>query len=59
MNTSKYKGIPKYQSPAFIADRSAYAALGEDAYNAMRREREDYYRDLLRQVREERAKKAL
>lgn len=47
----KYQGIPKYQSPAFRADRALYNALGAEGYAAYRAERESYYRDLLQQAR--------
>lgn len=48
----KYKGIPKYMSPAARADRALYNRVGEDRYNEIRQERVDYYRDLIRQVTE-------
>ena len=51
MNAQAYKGIRKYQTPAFRADRALYNALGKEAYDAHRQERVDYYRDLIRKVR--------
>ena len=50
----KYKGIPKYQSPAMRADRALYHRVGEERYNELRQERVDYYRGLIRQVMEAR-----
>lgn len=56
MNAQAYKGVPPRQTAAQRAERVMIAAMGREAYAAMRKEREDYYRDLIRQVR---AKKAL
>lgn len=52
MNARKYQGIPPRQTAAQRADRVLRATLGPTAYAAMRQEREDYYRDLIRKVRE-------
>lgn len=48
----KYKGIPRYQTPAERADRALFHRVGEERYNEIRQERAEYYRDLIRQVRE-------
>lgn len=50
--TTKYLGIPKYQTPAFRADRALYNALGPEGYAQHRVERQEYYRDLLKKVRD-------
>lgn len=52
MNAWKYQGIPPRQTPAQRAERSARALLGNewvDNYNA---QRVDYYRSLIRQIKE-------
>ena len=51
MNASPYKGLPKYQTAAQRARRSLIRSLGQDAVDAMDRERVDYYRALIRQTR--------
>lgn len=48
----KYQGIPKHMSPAARADRALYNRVGEDRYNEIRQERVDYYRGLIRQIKE-------
>lgn len=55
MNTQAYKGIPPHQTAAQRADRVLRATLGPTAYAAMRKDREDYYRDLIRQARAQKA----
>ena len=50
----KYKGIPKYMSPAASADLALLRRVGEERYNEIRKERQDYYRDLIRQAMEAR-----
>ena len=55
MNAQAYKGYRPYQTPAFREDRSLYNALGKEAYDAHRQERQEYYRELLRKVRENKA----
>lgn len=52
MNAWKYRGIAPRQTPAQREDRALRNALGADAYAAHRAERETYYRDLIRKVRE-------
>ena len=52
MNAYPYKGIAPRQTAAQRADRSLRAYLGQDAYDALREERENYYKDLIRKVRE-------
>lgn len=48
---TKYLGIPKYQTPAFRADRALYNALGPEGYAQHRADRQAYYRDLIRRAR--------
>lgn len=50
MNTRPYQGIAPRQTAAQRADRAMRNALGHDAYAAMRQDREDYYRDLIKRV---------
>ena len=52
MNATKYQGFFPRQTAAQRADRVLRATLGPTAYAAMRQEREDYYRDLIRQTKE-------
>ena len=52
MNAQAYKGIRKYQTPAFRADRAIFDMLGAKGYEQYRAERVDYYRSLIRKVRE-------
>lgn len=54
---TKYLGIPKYQTPAFRADRALYNALGAEGYAQHRAERQAYYRDLIRQVSQKKVSK--
>ena len=55
MNATKYQGIAPRQTAAQRADRVLRATLGPTAYAAMRQEREDYYRDLIRRARAQKA----
>lgn len=52
MNASTYKGFAPYSTPAMRADRAMRNALGDAAYSDHRAEREAFYRDLIRKVRE-------
>ena len=56
MNASPYKGYAPYQTAAQRARRSLVRSLGQDAVDAMDRERVDYYRALIRQVSDPTAK---
>lgn len=47
----KYQGFPKYQTPAYRADRALFNRVGEERYNEIRQERVDYYRDLIRRAK--------
>ena len=51
MNASPYKGYAPYQTAAQRARRSLVRSLGQDAVDAMDRERIDYYRTLMRIAR--------
>lgn len=52
MNATKYQGFAPRQTAAQRADRTMRNALGDAAYSDHRAEREAYYRDLIRKVRE-------
>ena len=56
MITGAPRPMPKSYRDAYRADRALYNRIGEERYNEIRQERQDYYRDLMRHVR---AKKAL
>jgi len=49
---TKYLGIRPYQTAAQRADRAMRIAMAGKEYAAWRKEREDYYRDLLKKVRD-------
>ena len=44
--------MPKSYRLAYRADRALYNRVGADRYNEIQQERVDYYRDLIRKVRE-------
>ena len=44
--------MPKSYHLAYRADRALYNRVGAERYNEIQQERIDYYRDLMRQVRE-------
>ena len=48
----KYQGYPKYQTLAERADRLTRDMLGPEGYAQYRAERQEYYRDLLKKVRD-------
>lgn len=48
----KYQGFPKHQTPAERADRALRLAMTGKEYAAWRKERQEYYRDLLKKVQE-------
>lgn len=50
MNTQPYKGIAPRQTPAQRADRAMRIAMAGKEYHAWRKEREAYYRDLIKRV---------
>lgn len=52
MNATKYQGIAPRQSAAQRADRALRLAMAGKEYHAWRKERETFYRDLIRKVRE-------
>lgn len=52
MNAYAYKGIAPRQTAAQRADRAMRIAMAGKEYAAWRKERREFYRDLLRQVRE-------
>jgi hypothetical protein len=51
MNASPYRGIAPRTTPALRARRALVARIGQDAVDAMDRDRVDYYRALMRQAR--------
>ena len=51
MNASPYKGYAPHQTAAQRARRSLILAIGQDAVDAIDRERVEYYRSLIRQTR--------
>ena len=51
MNARPYQGIAPRQTAAQRQDRILRATLGPTAYEAMRQEREDYYRNLIRKAK--------
>ena len=51
MNASPYKGYAPYQTAAQRARRFLVRSLGQDAVDAMDRERVDYYRALIAQTK--------
>ena len=51
MNASPYRGIAPRQTAAQRARRSLILSIGQDAVDAIDRERVDYYRSLIRQTR--------
>jgi hypothetical protein len=51
VNAYPYRGISPRQTSAQRARRSLILAIGRDAVDAIDRERVDYYRSLIRQVR--------
>ncbi len=51
MNTQTYKGIAPRTTPALRARRALVASIGQDAVDAMDRERVDYYRALIAQTK--------
>lgn len=52
MNAQAYKGYAPYSSPAQRADRAMRLAMAGKEYHAWRKEREAFYRDLIRKVRD-------
>lgn len=52
MNATKYQGIAPRQTAAQRADRAMRIAMAGKEYAAWRKEREAFYRDLVRKVRE-------
>ena len=52
MNATKYQGIAPRQTAAQRADRALRLAMAGKEYHAWRKEREAFYRDLVRKVRE-------
>ena len=52
MNASAYKGIAPRQTAAQRADRALRLAMTGKEYHAWRKEREAFYRDLIRKVRD-------
>ena len=48
---TKYQGFPRYQTPAERADRALRVAMAGKEYAAWRKERQEYYRELLRKAR--------
>lgn len=50
--TGAPRPMPKSYRDAYRADRSLFARVGQERYNEIQQERIDYYRGLLRQVRE-------
>ena len=55
MNTQPYKGIAPRQTAAQRADRAMRIAMAGKEYAAWRKQREAYYRDLIRKVRADKA----
>ena len=55
MNASPYKGYAPYSSPAQRADRAMRLAMAGKEYHAWRKERETFYRDLIRKARAQKA----
>ena len=53
--TGAPRPMPKSYRDAYRADRALYNRVGADRYNEIQQERIDYYRDLLRQVRAQKA----
>ena len=50
--TGAPRPMPKSYRLAYRADRALYNRVGADRYNEIQQERVDYYRDLIRKVRE-------
>ena len=50
MNASPYKGYAPRQTAAQRADRALRLAMAGKEYHAWRKEREAYYRDLIKRV---------
>ena len=50
--TGAPRPMPKSYRLAYAADRSLYNRVGAERYNEIQQESVDYYRGLLRQVRE-------
>ena len=55
MNASPYKGYAPRQSAAQRADRALRIAMAGKEYHAWRKERETFYRDLIRKARAQKA----
>ena len=52
MNATKYQGYAPRQTAAQRADRALRLAMAGKEYHAWRKEREAFYRDLIRKVRD-------
>ena len=50
--TGKPRPMPKSYRLAYAADRALYRRVGQERYNELQQERVDYYRSLIRQVKE-------
>ena len=55
MNASAYKGYPPHQTAAQRADRAMRLAMAGKEYHAWRKERQAFYRDLIRKARAQKA----
>ena len=55
MNASPYQGIAPRQSAAQRADRALRLAMAGKEYHVWRKERETFYRDLIRKARAQKA----
>ena len=55
MNASPYKGYAPRQTPAQRAERALRLAMAGKEYHTWRKERETFYRDLIRKVRAQKA----
>jgi hypothetical protein len=54
VNATRYKGYAPRQTPAERADRALRLAMAGKEYHAWRKERREFYRNLLARVRENR-----
>ena len=53
--TGAPRPMPKSYRDAYRADRALFARVGQERYNEIQQERVDYYRDLIRKARAQKA----